>query len=251
MDKLVNIAVNNFNIALKGILGDKIEDIIVHGSTIGGDFVPGKGDIDFIAILNQNVTDDEYNKIISYHHDSKLKADLESQLEGCYLVLCKENKIIHEGVYIGSTESGWKRFDGGILSSLDKALIKETSYSLNNKNYHQELFDFNWEDVKAEIKRNTDSTLELLIKITDLDFKLHALHTAARSFYTYHKEGFVSKIKALELLESEDDFRELHDFIKRVKQYKNMLSEDEKNEIIKLELSQIDRIVLKIKETFN
>lgn len=250
MEPEVSFVMLNFHRRLKRILGNKVKDIIIHGSAANDSFVRGKGDIDFLVLLSQDVSESEYDEIIDYHQKSRLNQNLESQLEGSYVVLSDCKNYVNGGIYIGSTESRWKRFTGDCFSSLDKAHISAINYSLYNEKYIDQLFNYNWEDVKSEIRVNTEKSLALLEELPDLDFKLYALHTAVRSYYTYKTHTFSSKLQALELMENDFDFCAHHDLISKIKVYRSMLSEEEKVELNKLELSQINEIVLKIHKAY-
>lgn len=246
MEPEVSFVMLNFHRRLKRILGNKVKDIVIHGSAVNNSFVRGKGDIDFLVLLSQDVSDVEYEEITDYHRKSRLNKNLESQLEGSYIVLSKCHNNIDGGIYIGSTESRWKRFAGNSFSNLDKAYIRAINYSLYNEKYIEKLFNYRWEDVKSEIRVNTEKTLALLEKLPDFDFKLYALHTAVRGFYTYKTHTFASKLQALEMMENDLEFIEHRDFIRNIKVYKSMLSEAEKFDMNKLDLSRINEIVFDI-----
>jgi len=49
------------------ILGDKFYDFFIWGSVVLNDFKNGKGDIDFVVVLNDEINDAEINKIVELH----------------------------------------------------------------------------------------------------------------------------------------------------------------------------------------
>jgi predicted nucleotidyltransferase len=243
VDRYIIEAVNRFENVLTEILGDAIIDIVLYGSTVDGSFIKGKGDIDFLVILNRNVLDEEFEKIKNYHREIRKTDSLEKQIEGCYLTLNKERTIIENGLYIGTGEKGWKRFDGNIYSPMLMAHILEVHYSLKNTGVTESIFEYDWDNVEHELYQQLESNVDMVNKYEDYDFKLHILHTSARCLYTLRHKKFISKIGALEWLESNSGFSKYIKFIRLIKNYKSMLTDKEKNEIREFGFDGLEELI--------
>ncbi len=112
MHKEVLEVLEQFKDDITALVKNKLFDIVLHGSTVDDSFVPGKGDIDFLVFLSAPVNEAEYVAIKNYHKKLRQNNTLMAQLEGCYLVLNHNLEQILGGVYIGSTESRWRQFEG-------------------------------------------------------------------------------------------------------------------------------------------
>lgn len=248
MDSYIMKSVKRFEDALTGIFEDAIIDIVLHGSTVDGGFVEGKGDIDFLVILDRKSTEEEFEKVKNYHRQIRKTGELERQFEGCYLSLNKEKTAIESGLYIGTGEKGWKRFEGNIFSQMDMAHILENNYSFKDKNIINNIFSFHGDEVEDELKQQIITNLNSIDKYDDYEFKLHVLHTSARSLYTLKYRKFISKRQSLEWLENNPDFSKNKEFIGFIKKYKSPLTIDEKDEISKIGLDSLKELLEDILE---
>jgi hypothetical protein len=113
MIKVVSKTLKQFDYDLNNILKNNYLDIILYGSNTLNNFVPHRGDIDFIVILKDDISDIEINGIFNLHdiYRSRKYNNLEYQLEGMYYpVKVLENiccKFV--GCYIGTGRKGWKK----------------------------------------------------------------------------------------------------------------------------------------------
>ncbi len=247
MHKEVLEVLEQFKDDITALVKNKLFDIVLHGSTVDDSFVPGKGDIDFLVFLSAPVNEAEYVDIKNYHKKLRQNNTLMAQLEGCYLVLNHNLEQILGGVYIGSTESRWRQFEGNIFNALDRAHISAQHYALYSRVKMDSLFKYDFKDVKNEIILNLNETITLLDRIDDYDFKLHAIHASARSLFTYRNHAFISKKAALKWLSQMPEFNDYSSFIESLIPFKSMLTADEKNAMQLLPLENIKSILLKMK----
>lgn len=243
MDQDIIELINRFSRAIKEILGNSIVDVILHGSTVDGGFIKGKGDIDFLVLVDKEITDQEYSLIKDYHRNIRKTNSLDKQLEGCYLTLNEEKNLITKGVYIGTGERGWKKFEGDIFSQMDKAHVLQTHYSLYDSHIIETIFTFKWANVEKELVEQLVGNFRNLNDYEDFDFKLHVLHTSARSLFSLEHKTFISKLRALEWLEKHPKFDRYKAYIQSVKHYKSTLSMQEEDELRRIGFEELHGIL--------
>ncbi|MCD4706457.1 MAG: hypothetical protein K8S62_01815 [Candidatus Sabulitectum sp.] len=128
---------DQFKKDLTEILGENLFEIIIHGSYVLGDFRPGFGDLDYIAVSNDNL-DDATNsslfKLVDQYRSSRKL--LLHQLEGTFY----PKRFLHElslpftGCYIGTGRKGWRTIITFQNSLMDLRLINQHGISLLGKN---------------------------------------------------------------------------------------------------------------------
>lgn len=245
LEKNFKDMLERFELELNRIFKKTVKELIIHGSNVDGGFVKGKGDIDFLVLIEHELTDEMFYNIKEYHRNIRLKDDLENQLEGCYLVINEFGQFDKKGIYIGTVEKGWRRFEGDIFSEIDKAHITESHYEHKQSGITKHLFPYEWEAVNVDLRSQLKENVEMISKYTDWDFRLHLLHTTARCLYSLEHKSFISKIKALEWLGTKTEFIEHQEYLYKIKGYKSILSEKEIMELDKLGYEELVNIVLR------
>jgi hypothetical protein len=136
MLEIVNRTIDQFNSDLTRILKEKYVDIIIYGSNSINSFVPYQGDIDFIVALNENLDENDINKIFELHefYRGKNLPNLEYQLEGVYYPIrvlenIKNNFI---GCYIGTSRKGWKKIEKFVNNVFDIIQIRDNGLYYKN-----------------------------------------------------------------------------------------------------------------------
>ncbi len=244
MDKIFIEMIDRFESELHKIFERPVKELIIHGSVVDGGFIKGKGDIDFIVFVEHEITEEMFNSLKDYHRQVRLQEGLEHQLEGCYLSVDAHGQFIQKGVYIGTGEKGWKCFDGDIFSVIDKSHISQLHYEHKKSGLTKTIFHDDWDQVVIALKDQLKQNVEMLGLYDDWDFRLHLLHTTARSMYSLAHNGFASKRKSLEWLETRAEFIDYHDYIHEIMKYKSKLSAIEKTELDKLGHEMLEKIVL-------
>ena len=68
---IVELEINNtmgkFTSNLIELLGDNLLSVILYGSAVLGDFVPGKGDLDFLVVTKESLNDGDCEKLFNLH----------------------------------------------------------------------------------------------------------------------------------------------------------------------------------------
>jgi predicted nucleotidyltransferase len=62
--------------ACSHVLGDVLAAVILHGSLVLGDFVPGRSDVDLLVVAEESLTDDQRAALVAAMPDSAARVDL-------------------------------------------------------------------------------------------------------------------------------------------------------------------------------
>jgi hypothetical protein len=137
MIKVVSKTLKQFDYDLNNILKNNYLDIILYGSNTLNNFIPHRGDIDFIVILKDDINDIEINELFNLHdiYRSKKYNNLEYQLEGLYYPVKVLENIYCEfvGCYIGTGRKGWKKITRFQNNVFDLIQIKIMEYTLKGE----------------------------------------------------------------------------------------------------------------------
>jgi len=208
--KLLNV-INHFYEDLSNIEGLEVEDIILYGSTVTGDYKEARGDIDFLVFLKNHISTSQMEAIFKLHDAYREKDDMYAQLEGTYYT----HRM--RGLYIGTSRKGWKAIDKNIHGYIEQAMILSDYYSLKNKVDIHTVFIKNDEEISHEIDRLTKEIDKLSNTLKDMEFNIYGIQTLARCIYTKCYGGFASKSEAVSNLLSKDEFKEYTDVLCIVK----------------------------------
>ena len=245
MEQKIIKLIENFALDLSGILENSIIDIIIHGSAVTGGFIKGKGDIDFLIFTNGKISDAQKEQIFRYHRNIRMKKTLASQLEGCYYSLDQERQVIG-GIYLGTSERGWKEIDQIVHNKIGMAEILSNYYSTHKSGILDEIFKFTWEEVKNELKIQSKNNLSMIDEYDDYGFKVYAIYVSARSLYTMEKKDFISKGKSLKWILEKERYHKYQELIEECSKLRNPLTQDEINEINKDKFRNIKEFLIEI-----
>ncbi len=121
---------------LTGILGDNLFEVIIFGSYVLDDFHPGKGDLDYMVVTNEDLDSKTNSRLFELHDNYRLEKKLYlHQLEGTFYSkdFLKNLTSPFTGCYIGTTRSGWRTISSFQNSFMDLKLINENGiYLLGN-----------------------------------------------------------------------------------------------------------------------
>lgn len=226
MKKIFKDLLLNFEDDLLTYCNTTIHDIILYGSTMTGDFTQSKGDIDFIVILNEKLSDQTVKSIYELHEKYRKGRGLLSQLEGVYYYF-DDHISMDDGLYIGTSRTGWKRVNRMIQGPLEQGIILSCNDSLYGTFHLDQVMKINWDEIKTEIRNATYSFLKQSQEIMDLNFNIHAIQCLARNIYTMEKLEFTTKSQAIENFIKHNDFiykKEL-EFIKSIRYPYDNISE--------------------------
>ncbi len=251
MEQKIIKVIENFELDLSGILEDNITDVIIHGSTVTGGFIKGKGDIDFLVFINGKISDAQKEQIFQYHRNIRMKKTLASQLEGCYYNLDKETKKVIGGIYLGTSERGWKEVNQIVHNKVNMAEVVSNYYSTRKSGILDEIFKFTWEEVEDELKMQSKSNLSMIDEYDDYGFKVYAIYVSARSLYTIEKKDFISKGESLKWILEKGKYHKYQELIEECSKLRNPLTQDEINKINKDKFRNIKEFLIEIDRDIN
>ncbi|TYS50165.1 DUF4111 domain-containing protein [Bacillus infantis] len=183
-----------------------LEGLYIHGSAALGAYLPGKSDIDFIAVTKGILEQEEAGRLQKVHKDFATRHQY-PELDGCYLVwddlgsLSKELRYVYNG---GELAEGvpfnpvmWRILkDQGI--GLRGPDISDLSFPVREEDlaeYIRENSQSYWrkrtEAMKADPKRIMALPAEMIYE--ELEWSILGL---LRQFYTIRENGITSKAGA-------------------------------------------------------
>lgn len=194
MNETVRNVVEKFNLDLTGIFGNRLLDIIVYGSSVRGGFSIETSDIDFIVLIENDLSNIDQENIQNLHIEYRNSESVVSLLEGRYIGLV--NDKFSNGYYVGTNPKGWKPINQLGFGDLESAMILDKYESIYKTDLLNNLIFFDWNEVCKEIRYQLNEFLTNDMLLSNEAYKRYALVTAARSLYTFTTRGFISKLDA-------------------------------------------------------
>lgn len=182
----------NFQEDLNKIEHLKVVDIVLYGSTISGDYIEGRGDIDFLVFIEDEITTIQKEALFKLHESYRVNFDKYAQLEGTYYHF-NNNKELVNGVYIGTKRKGWKVVDSIIHGPVEQGMILNNYKTLNRRIRLEEYFETNWTNILEEVISTTKEFERLKNELNNVEFNIYAIQTTTRNIYTRDKRNFTSK----------------------------------------------------------
>ncbi|WP_336990240.1 aminoglycoside adenylyltransferase domain-containing protein [Bacillus infantis] len=187
-------------------LPGRLEGLYIHGSAALGAYLPGKSDIDFIAVTKGVLSQEEADRLIRVHGELAVKHQ-SPELDGCYIIwddlgsLAAESRYIYNG---GEFKEGapfnpvmWRilkdhgvRLRGPDISDLSIPVREEDLAEYIREN-SQSYWRKRTEAMKADPKRIMALPAEMIYE--ELEWSILGL---LRQFYTIRENGITSKAGA-------------------------------------------------------
>lgn len=186
-----------------------LEGLYLHGSIALNAYINGSSDIDFIAIVNVHLTEEEVKILSNIHRDLKSKYK-KTGMDGCYLLwedIGKKQTEIKKCLYVNEGKIGWSNHvinpitwwilrDKGIsiigpkITSfnfdVDESVLAD--YVLNNMNTY-------WQNRMNTIARFKRIMLLLPNKLVDQEVQW-SITGMLRQYYTLKEHEIISKVDA-------------------------------------------------------
>jgi hypothetical protein len=124
--KAIEGTLRRFDADVAGIFGNRYVDLLLCGSVVLGDYAPGRGDIDFVVVVKDDLREGEIAAIFEAHDRYRAERDtLAWQLEGCYYpeAIVRDRSARAVGCYIGTRRKGWKRIGGDAHNPFDWLML--------------------------------------------------------------------------------------------------------------------------------
>ncbi|MBU5313824.1 nucleotidyltransferase domain-containing protein [Tissierella carlieri] len=235
-DKSFIAMINNLIDRVKAILDDNLLSIIIVGSVALGDYIYGKGDIDFLVVTERDLLSNNCKEIINLH--DRLRAgefgQFGIQLEGMYcpLPMLKEpEEYIGLGYYIGTGRNGWKKISTSVMSKVDHLTLSKYGKIVYGKDINEQIFRPSYDELKKEILKEIESNIKYSKDIEDIYFSLHLLYLGTRSLYTFINNDILSKGKSCDWFMKGFPDSSWIPFIKYTSQYRYPFDEIEKKQV--------------------
>lgn len=201
-DNLTNITLqtfNHFKQDMKRTLGDSLFEIIIFGSYVLDDFQPGRGDIDYIVVTNEDLNSTTICKLYELHdkyrQDEKL---LLHQLEGTFYPkhFLKKLLLPFTGCYIGTGRTGWSTTSSFQNSFMDLRLIKEHGIHLLGKDV--EIYAPFEAEIIQELIADVDAFISSAGEVRSgaIGMWVSSIHLCARTLFYLSNDRIASKTEA-------------------------------------------------------
>ena len=206
--KIISHTMMEFSNRLKVILEDNLVSVILFGSAVLCDFTPGKGDLDFVVVVRNDLSNDDCNKLFELHDLMRTgkKGVLAKQLEGTYypINIIKNPKTSKAfGCYVGTSRKGWKRIDSNCNSLIDYLIIREYGMTCYGEDITPLFFNPSRKELLEEIRNGFDLNIEMASKIKDPDYAASMFTWGPRALCYAMTGKILSKSSASEWYTSE------------------------------------------------
>lgn len=171
---------------LQGILADKLLSVVLFGSVVLGDFTPGKGDLDFLVAVQDELSDDDCACIFALHDRLRTgeMGALAVQLEGTYYppaLLRDPQHGAGRGCYIGTGRRGWRGVDSCQNSLMDYAIIRQYGVVSYGGDIRPFIYEPSRCELLDEISRNLAANITHAPSSNSPEYALAMFHWGARA----------------------------------------------------------------------
>jgi hypothetical protein len=236
LDKKFSKTMEQFSNNLLEILGENLLSVILFGSAVLGDFIPGKGDLDFLVVAFKDLSSSDCEKLFFLH--DKMRAgrmgELAVQLEGTYYPFCIVKDPGHaeaKGCYIGTGRKGWREISSSCNSLADYAIIRAYGKFFYGKDIRGQIYNPTKEELKDEFLRSLRKSIKSAESINDLMFSISIFQWVPRGLYTLLTGKFVSKREGARWFLTEFPDSPWNSLITHVSRFRYPLSENERAEV--------------------
>ena len=199
----VSHTMTEFSNGLKDILEDNLVSVILFGSAVLGDFTPGKGDLDFVVVVRNDLSYSDCNKIFRFHDRLRTgeKGTLAAQLEGTYYPVAtienpKYNKAY--GCYVGTGRKGWKQIDSNCNNMADYSIIRNYGVTCHGEDIIHRFYNPSRRELLEEIGNAFNLNIETASTLNDPDYAVSMLTWGPRALCYTMTGKIYSKSRAAE-----------------------------------------------------
>jgi|GEM_PF-1089541 len=197
-----------FSDTLGQTLGPNLLSVILFGSAVLGDFRPGAGDIDFIAVVKDDLTSADCDAIFRLHDHMRAgeMGELAVQIEGTYYPFSVVRDPVNaqaSGCYVGTGRKGWKPVDSNRNSMADYSIIRNHGIACYGEDIREIFYEPSREELLAEIAHGLDKNIETAGDRKDIAYALSMFHWAPRALFYAMTGRMISKSSAADWYVSE------------------------------------------------
>lgn len=131
-------------------LGDSIHGVYIYGSIATGSYDDEKSDIDFMTVINGEITDEKIEKIKSVHKDLRGITPDALKMEGEYVNRYDLEQGRFDSKYPYIADGRFQEFVP--LKYMTLFQVKEFGITLYGEEFSSIKFDIGWEKVEKELK---------------------------------------------------------------------------------------------------
>jgi hypothetical protein len=193
--------VSSFGSLVSDVIAEKLGSIVLHGSLSLGDFRPGRGDLDFVAILRCSLSQAECESLFRLHDALRQGSlgDLGRQLEGaCCPVSFLQGAAdaSGRGCYIGTRRDGWKELERSCVSALDRAIIVQHGVVVFGTDCRSELQCPSRQDVLCDVCASLQSAVATCADARQIGFAMEVFSMVPRALHFVRTNEFIGKTSA-------------------------------------------------------
>lgn len=242
---------NDFAVEVIKILGDNLKTTVIYGSVALGDFAKGKGDIDFLCIVEKDLTDQEI-KGIQEAHDAIRNGSLGElgvQLEGAYYTLPMVKDIKNgygRGYYLGTNRKGWKEVSSAAsLNYIDISMILRYGIVIAGED-PKEYIDLPTElQIRNEFVNKLTNYIDIGKKLEDIGLSIEMVYFCVRGLNTILVGDLLSKSMACKWFSQKYSASKWSQLVEYISQFRYPLA---KEEVLRIDKIYITRNATKFLE---
>lgn len=195
----VNVILEILLSNLKTVLREKLVGLYLDGSLVIGDFEPGISDIDLVAALSDEISDDEFN-ILKDMHDQLVKNHKEwyDRIEVCYITVDALKKVRSSTSQIVNISPGEPihRLESSKEWLMNWYLTREKSKILFGPSPKEIIEPISKEEFIQCVKDHTKSWNKWIQNMRNPYAQSYAIFSLCRAYYTVKNGEQVSKKQA-------------------------------------------------------
>lgn len=231
MNSEINNVLKIFIEELKKIFKDKLYSFLIYGSVVLNDFTVGKGDIDFMVVLNDDINEFEINKIISLHENLRnyKLGILGKQLEGSYYTkqMFIDRNRNHQGYYVGTSRKGWRVVNNINVNCFDKLNIIDNGMILYGADIRNLIQSPSINDLKLLFINELENRINFLKTYKSTSFLIDTVYLTLRGVSICELGKLVSKSESvknyLQIINDEEGVK----FIEYISKFRLPLAQNE------------------------
>lgn len=233
VDEKVDSVMRRFSDELTGILRDNLLSVVLFGSAVMGDFRPGKGDLDFMAVTKEELTEDDCERLFSLHDRMRNDGGLAGQLEGTYypMVVARDpNNASGGGCYVGTGRKGWRMVAKSQNGAFDYAVINK--YGIF---YKEDIRETIYNPSRRELNAEFGESLERNISDSAVDrgigYAVSIIQWAPRGLCHAMTESLLSKREAAQWFSAKFSDSDWAEMVLYAERYRYPFTDAESREI--------------------
>ena len=198
---LVTTTMQEFAGNLHGLLERKLLSLMLFGSAVLGDYTPGKGDLDFLVAVQDDLSADDCARIFALHERMRTgeMGIAAAQLEGTYYppaIIRDPKHAVAHGCYVGTGRKGWRRVDACQNSLMDYAILRQYGVVSAGRDIRHLFYRPSRGELLAEIKQHLAGSMAAAEACCSLDHALALFHWGTRALCYARTGQLLSKTTA-------------------------------------------------------